>query len=120
MKQQKFYSLKQTCRIIGVKPYILKHWEKKLGFNPDKNSAGRRIYTEKDIEKFALIRHLLYRELYTIEGAKRKLDKLRRLPTTKSNKRPKEKNILLILKKDLIDLKTQLLATETNEVGSKD
>lgn len=37
MKKAKFYSLSQTCRMVGVKPHTLKHWETKFDFNPAKN-----------------------------------------------------------------------------------
>jgi DNA-binding transcriptional MerR regulator len=109
MKKAKFYSLSQTCRMVGVRPHTLKHWESKFDFNPAKNSAGRRIYTDNDIEKLAAIRHLLYRDHYTVQGAKRKLDVMRKFPTGKANKREYQ-NALLHLKKELIALKTQLLA----------
>jgi DNA-binding transcriptional MerR regulator len=92
-----------------VRPHILKHWEKKFDLKPNKNSAGRRIYSKNDVEKLATIRHLLYKDQYTVEGAKRKLETMRKFPTGKSNKREYE-NALLHIKKELIALKTQLLA----------
>ncbi len=111
MKKKKFYSVSQTCRLVGVRPHILKHWEKKFAVNPSKNSAGRRIYTQSDIEKLAAIRYLLYRERFTVEGAKRKLEKMRKFSISKTSKRDYQ-NALLYLKKELIALKTQLLTKQ--------
>lgn len=101
--------MSRTCKIVGVTPYVLKHWEKKFGFTPTKNSAGRRIYSKEDIEKFATISHLLYRDRFTVEGAKRQFEKMKRFPNNKITKREYE-NALLYLKKELIALKTELSA----------
>ncbi|MDH5185840.1 MAG: MerR family transcriptional regulator [candidate division WOR-3 bacterium] len=109
IKNKKFYSVSQTCRIVGVRPHILKHWEKQFELKPTKNSAGRRIYSSNDVEKLALIRHLLYKDLYTIQGAKRKLAAMRKFSTGKTDKKEYQ-NALLNLKKELIALKTQLTA----------
>jgi DNA-binding transcriptional MerR regulator len=109
MKKTKFYSVSQACRMIGVRPHILKHWEKKFDLKPTKNSAGRRIYSQIDIEKLATIRHLLYKDQYTIQGAKRKLETIRK--SLGSNLKRKEyQNVILYLKKELVSLKTQLSA----------
>lgn len=95
--------------MVGVRPHILKHWEKKFDLKPAKNSAGRRIYSQTDIEKLATIRHLLYKDQYTIQGAKRKLETMRK--SLSSNVKKKEfQNLLLYLKKELVTLKTQLSA----------
>ena len=97
--------------MIGVRPHILKHWEKKFDLKPMKNSAGRRIYSETDIEKLATIRHLLYKDQYTIQGAKRKLESMRKSQSS-NVKRKEYQNILLYLKKELVALKTQLSAKQ--------
>ena len=109
MKKQKFYSVNQACRIIGVKPYILKHWEKNFDLKTIKNSAGRRIYSDAEVEKFASIRHLLYRDHYTMQGAKRKLEAMRK-SVSAGVKKKEFHNTLLFLKRELIALKTQLTA----------
>jgi DNA-binding transcriptional MerR regulator len=109
MKNRKFYSVTQTCKLIGIKPYVLKHWEKVFEITPTKNSAGRRIYSQTDIEKLACIRHLIYREHFTIQGAKRRLEKMKRFPKGKASRREYQ-DALYYLKKELITLKTQLQA----------
>ncbi len=93
--------------MIGVRPHILKHWEKKFDLKPTKNSAGRRIYSQSDVEKLSSIRHLLYRNHYTIEGAKRKIESMRKFNRT-AGKKKEFQNTLLYIKKELIALKTRL------------
>jgi DNA-binding transcriptional MerR regulator len=45
---------------------------------PTKNRAGNRVYRRKEIKLIHLLQHLLYNEKYTIEGARHKLDQLRK------------------------------------------
>ena len=41
--------------------------------HPSKRSSGQRSYQKKDIEAILAIKRLLYEDLYTIAGAKKKL-----------------------------------------------
>jgi len=58
---------------------VLRFWEKEFSLlKPKKNRAGNRSYQQKDIDLISQIKHLLYEEGYTIEGAKSKLKSLKR------------------------------------------
>ena len=46
--------------------------------SPEKSNAGQRIYRKVDVENLVLIKHLLYEERFSIEGARRKLRELKR------------------------------------------
>jgi len=68
-----------VCELSGLKPHVLRYWETQFpAFRPTKNRAGNRVYRRKDVKLVHLLRHLLYSERYTIEGARQKLDQLRR------------------------------------------
>ena len=43
--------------------------------NPEKDESGQRIYTKDDIDLVLKIKDLLYEERYTIDGAKKRLQK---------------------------------------------
>lgn len=75
-----FYKIGEVCRLAGIKPHVLRYWEREFpSLAPAKNRAGQRVYRERDIEVVLTIKRLLYREGYTIAGAKKKLpDELRR------------------------------------------
>ena len=45
--------------------------------NPSKNRAGNRVYRAREIKIVELVKHLLYDEKYTIDGARGRLEKLR-------------------------------------------
>jgi DNA-binding transcriptional MerR regulator len=78
-KDKLYYSISEVAQTTGIKPYVLRFWEKEFGLlKPKKNRAGNRSYQPKDIDLINQIKHLLYEEGYTIEGAKSKLKSLRR------------------------------------------
>lgn len=74
-----YYSIGEVCDLAGLKPHVLRYWETQFDvLNPTKNRAGNRVYRSKDVEVVLLVKHLLYDQKYTIEGANRKLIDLRR------------------------------------------
>lgn len=69
-----YYSIGEVSDIIGFEPHVLRYWEQEFDLlDPRKNRAGRRVYTEEDIELIERIRYLLKDEKYTIAGAKQVL-----------------------------------------------
>lgn len=77
--QKEYYSISEVCDLVGLKPHVLRYWETQFQvLNPSKNRSGNRVYQRKEIRLITLVRHLLYEEKYTVEGAKAKLDQLRR------------------------------------------
>ena len=76
---KEYYSIGEVCEITGLKPHVLRYWESQFRvLSPSKNRAGTRAYRRKDIQLIQLVKHLLYTEKFTIEGAKQKLEDLRR------------------------------------------
>ncbi|MGH7359089.1 MAG: MerR family transcriptional regulator, partial [Candidatus Rokuibacteriota bacterium] len=58
---------------------VLRYWETQFkALMPVKNRAGNRAYRKRDIELIQLVKTLLYEEKYTIEGARQRLNELRR------------------------------------------
>jgi DNA-binding transcriptional MerR regulator len=76
---QEFYSIGEVCEITDLKPHVLRYWESQFKFlNPAKNRSGNRVYQRKEIELVLLVKHLLYAEKYTIEGARQKVEEHRK------------------------------------------
>ncbi len=85
---QEFFAIGDVCELTGLKPYVLRYWEQQFRFlSPAKNRSGNRVYQRREIELIQLVKHLLYTEKYTIEGAKQKLEELRRGGELKSAQR---------------------------------
>lgn len=76
---QEFFSIGEVCELTDLKPHVLRYWESQFRFlNPAKNRSGNRVYQRREIEMVLLVKHLLYDEKYTIDGARQKLDEERR------------------------------------------
>jgi DNA-binding transcriptional MerR regulator len=76
---QEFFSIGEVCDLTGLKAHVLRYWESQFRFlNPAKNRSGNRVYQRKEVELILLVKHLLYTEKYTIEGARQKVDEQRK------------------------------------------
>ena len=76
---QEFFSIGEVCSLTDLKPHVLRYWESQFRFlSPAKNRSGNRVYQRKEIELIMLVKHLLYTEKYTIDGARQKIDEHRR------------------------------------------
>ena len=72
---QEFFSIGEVCTLTDLKPHVLRYWESQFRFlNPAKNRSGNRVYQRREIELIMLVKHLLYTEKYTIDGARQKVD----------------------------------------------
>src|ERR1035437_2433214 len=66
-----YYSISEVSRLTGLEPYVLRYWESEFEeLKPQKNRAGNRIYSNRDIQFILRIKELLREQRYTIEGAK--------------------------------------------------
>ena len=85
---QEFYSIGEVCALTDLKPHVLRYWESQFRFlNPAKNRSGNRVYKSKEVELIMLVKHLLYTEKYTIEGARQQIDQQRRSGELKGSAR---------------------------------
>ena len=76
---KEYYSISEVCDLVGLRPHVLRYWETQFTLlNPSKNRSGNRVYQRKEIKLILLVKHLLYEEKYTVEGAKQKLEQLRK------------------------------------------
>jgi DNA-binding transcriptional MerR regulator len=76
---QEFYSIGEVCTLTDLKPHVLRYWESQFRIlNPAKNRSGNRVYARREVELVLLVKHLLYTEKYTIDGARQQLDRHRR------------------------------------------
>ena len=69
-----YKTISEVSKQIDVPSHVLRFWETKFGqVKPIKRSGGRRYYRSEDIDVLIQIRTLLYKEGYTIKGAKKVL-----------------------------------------------
>ncbi|KXK03378.1 MAG: MerR family transcriptional regulator [Acidobacteria bacterium OLB17] len=69
-----FFKIGEVCELVGVQAHVLRYWETEFPtFSPQKNKSGQRSYRRKDVEIALKIKQLLYKEMFTIAGARQKL-----------------------------------------------
>jgi len=69
-----YFKIGEVAELTGVQPYILRYWETEFGnLRPTKSRSGQRLYRRNDVLAVLRIRDLLYRQRFTIAGARRRL-----------------------------------------------
>ena len=95
-----YYSIGEVAAMFDVNKSLIRFWEKEFSIiKPKKNKKGNRYFTEKDINNFKIIFHLVKERGYTLDGAKKKL---------RENKEDTIKNVEIV--NQLKDIRTQLVA----------
>jgi DNA-binding transcriptional MerR regulator len=67
-----YYSIGEVSQITDVKPHVLRYWESLFNeLRPAKNKAGKRVYTDKDIETVLKLKELIKGQKFSTAGAKK-------------------------------------------------
>jgi DNA-binding transcriptional MerR regulator len=83
-----YYSIGEVATIFNVNTSLIRFWEKEFDIiKPHKNKKGNRLFTQKDIDNFHLIFHLVKERGMTLKGAQKKL---------KENKESTESNFEVV------------------------
>src|ERR1700760_4893018 len=71
-----YFRIGEVASLVGVEPHVLRYWEREFrSIRPTKSAKGQRVYSRKDVENLLRVRDLLYRDGFTIAGAKKKLQR---------------------------------------------
>lgn len=64
------YTIGQIEELTGVKAHILRYWEEVVpGFSPQKDVAGRRVYSQREVDLIFRLKYLINEKKFTAEGA---------------------------------------------------
>ena len=121
-----YYSISEVADMTGVKAHVLRYWETEFpSLRPKKNRAGNRNYRPKEIKAILVIRDLLYKEGFTISGARKKLQEHYGNPDPLISQLqipfadPQARQILSTIKTDLQELREVVAKSiEKNKVDS--
>jgi len=70
-----FYRIGEVSRLSGLEQYVLRYWESEFPqLKPNKGKSGQRLYSKKDLDTVLQIKQLLYKDGYTISGARKKMN----------------------------------------------
>ncbi len=107
-----YFKIGEVVSLTGIKAHVLRYWESEFGadFRPVKSSGRQRLYRRQDIDLILQLKDLLYRQGYTIAGAKKKLRSKPSKDDTPNQASVAEQNTELLqeLRKDLIRLRDSL------------
>ena len=86
-----YYSIGEVSKITKLKQYVLRYWESEFNqLRPAKNSAGNRNYRKTDIDLINEIKTLLYKQHYTIKGARQYLKDKTKHPVKRVEQKTEE------------------------------
>lgn len=69
-----YYTIGEVSKMFTVNTSLIRFWEKEFEIiNPKKNKKGNRLFTQKDVDNFHIIYHLVKEKGYTLNGAKERL-----------------------------------------------
>lgn len=71
-----YYPIGEVAGMFGVNTSLIRFWEKEFDIiRPRKNKKGNRLFTQKDVDNFHMIYHLVKERGYTLKGAAEKIKK---------------------------------------------
>ena len=74
---KRYYSIGEVAKMFEVSKSLIRFWENEFDFlKPHKNSKGDRRFTVDSIEQLNLIYELLKERGFTIDGARREIQRL--------------------------------------------
>jgi len=118
-----FKNISEAAHLLEVPQHVLRFWESRFTqIKPLKMRGGRRYYRPEDMEILTTIKNLLYKQGYTIEGAKKAFALLRgKKPVVAKSKAAadipqkriltdKKRSQIAVIRQELIGLRETLQA----------
>ena len=97
-----YFRIGEISKILGVEPYVVRYWETEFStIKPIRTKSEQRLYRRKDLEELALIKRLLYQDKFTIAGAKKRLQELRKESPAVPGGDEERREILRSIKQEL-------------------
>jgi DNA-binding transcriptional MerR regulator len=104
-----YFTIGEVGRLCNLKPHVLRYWEQEFNaLSPVKRRGNRRYYQHKDLELIVMIKDLLYRQGYTIEGARQRLTTQKKAAAVSAVTTPEKQTMLKSAVKDLENLLGEL------------
>jgi DNA-binding transcriptional MerR regulator len=76
--EKSYFRIGEVSKLLGVAPYVIRYWESEFkSIRPMRAKSDQRLYKRKDVEDLMVIKELLYKEKFTISGAKKRLTEIK-------------------------------------------
>lgn len=97
-----YFRIGEVSKILNVEAYVIRYWETEFKtINPLRTKTAQRLYRKKDVQELLTIKHLLYAQRFTIDGAKKQLQKLRNTDESEEKNSEKQKLFLIRIRQEL-------------------
>jgi DNA-binding transcriptional MerR regulator len=104
-----YFRIGEVSRLVGVEAHVLRYWESEFNIvKPSRTRAKQRLYKREDVELILEIKKLLYKDRFTIKGAKKALKELKGAGARQPSSTLLEGKYLSAInqvKKDLMEIK---------------
>ena len=102
------FKIGEVASLLEIRSHVLRYWEMEFELlRPKKMPNGQRLYFKKDVETALLIKKLLYKDGFSIKGAKQALRALK-----KENRMYKKQNT----QKEKLSRKFDLLLRKIHDI----
>ncbi|MGC3964878.1 MAG: MerR family transcriptional regulator [Rhodocyclaceae bacterium] len=106
---KRYFTIGEVADLCGVKPHVLRYWEQEFTqLRPVKRRGNRRYYQHHEVLLVRRIRELLYRDGFTISGARNQLSEVGQLEQEAADNAAREKAVVDSVRAQLQDLLTYL------------
>lgn len=76
LPEKHFYTMGDVCKLTGTKAHVLRYWESQFKLlRPARRYSGHRKFTRADIDLINRIKFLIIEKKFTLEGAKKEINK---------------------------------------------
>ena len=104
-----YFRIGEVSKILDVEPYVIRYWETEFKtVSPVRTKTAQRLYRKKDVQELLTIKNLLYAQRFTIDGAKKQLQKLRNNEEPENKDNEKQKLFLMRIKQELQQIKEMM------------
>jgi DNA-binding transcriptional MerR regulator len=104
--EKNYFRIGEVSRILDVQPYVIRYWESEFrSVRPVRTRSDQRLYRRRDVEELVAIKKLLYEERFTINGARKQLQ---RRGQTNPPPEEQDREILTQIESGLRDIKAML------------
>ncbi|MEI7448089.1 MAG: MerR family transcriptional regulator [Desulfomonile sp.] len=119
--EKQYFKIGEVSEILDVEPYVLRYWESEFKIlKPTRTRARQRLYHKKDLELLVEIKHLLYDEKFTIAGAKKRLQDMKRQVSAERKAKKPTKAVKAKEESELLEAKAENALSSDNQSGYRE
>ena len=110
-----YFKIGEVATLLDIKTHVLRYWETEFSaLQPVKSRSNQRLYRRKDVETALLIKDMLYRQGFTIAGARKKINSESRSQVLSESRAESPQQIIQDVREDLLRMRN-LLNHQINE-----